>query len=85
MEKNKEIKRLLNGAECCIIVTDNGGGVIGDRTEVLSLYSVLTKNLAENFDKELLEKAFNRGFADEKELLTELKNKLDELFKKLGE
>ena len=85
MEEKKEIKRLLNGAECCIIATDNGSGVIGDRPKVLSLYSALTKNLAENFDKELLEKAFNRGFADEKELLTELKNALDELFKKLGE
>lgn len=84
-EQVRKIERLLDGAECCIIATDNGSGVIGDRPEVLSLYSALTKNLAENFDKELLEKAFNRGFADEKELLTELKSTLDELFKKLGE
>ena len=85
MENNKQIQKLLKGAECALVSTDKGIGVVGNASTVLVMYTLLTKNLAENLPKELIEDAFEKAFMNEKELLKELKDKLDELMKKMEE
>ena len=44
---------------------------------------MLTKNLAGDLPKELIEDAFQRGFKDAKELLNDLKDLIDDIYKKM--
>lgn len=83
MENNKQVQKLLKGAECVLIATDKGTGVVGEAPAVLTMYTMLTKNLAGDLPKELIEDAFQRGFKDAKELLNDLKDLIDDIYKKM--
>jgi hypothetical protein len=85
MENNKQVQKLLKGANGVLIATDNGVGVVGEAPAVLTMYSMLTRNLASQLPKELIEDAFKKGFKEPKELLKDLKDLIDDIQKKMGE
>jgi hypothetical protein len=82
--ENKDIEKLLKGAECVLIATDKGIGVVGTGVDVLTYYTALTSNLSKDIPQEMLENAFKRAFKKPSELLDELKGLLEELEKKAG-
>ena len=82
--EDKNIEKLLKGAECILIATDKGIGVVGTGVDILTYYTALTSKLSENIPKEVLENAFKRAFKKPSELLEELKGLLEELDEKVG-
>lgn len=81
--KTKDIERLIKGADAGILATQNGCILQGHPTEVMTLYTLITKQLAEDLDKKLLEHAFELAFKEPDELLGMVKEALETLKEKL--
>lgn len=64
----KEIKEILKGAENYIVASENGIAIEGNEPHILTLYAMITKAIAENNDKELIDEAYNLAFLSDKEL-----------------
>lgn len=83
MIKNEEdVKRLLTDSEGYIIATENGIGVIGKTSSILTYLIMLIKHCLENnvFSEELLNESLKLAKMDSKELAKEaLKHIKDEL------
>lgn len=85
MIDRKEIKKLLKGAEVCLIATDNGLKVEGDAPDILTVFSLMVRHLREDFSDEMLKRAFESGFKTDEELLKESLGMLKEAIGKLGD
>ena len=83
-EQKRNIEELLKGAECILIATDNGVGIVGTGVEVLTYYTQLTKQIAQNIDKEMLENAFQNAFKKPEELLDDIKGLLEKMKEMMG-
>ena len=76
--EKKQINKLLKNANCVLIATDNGTGVIGREPEVLACFTMLVKNLADDVEKERLQDKFDMAFKTTDELMQILNDKIKE-------
>lgn len=83
IEKEKNIKRLLKGANAHIIVTDKGIGIEGSGYQILPLFSMIVQTLKEDVSKKELERAFELGLKSAKELEEEALKVTKEIFEKI--
>lgn len=85
MENKKEIKKLLEGADVCLIATDKGTGVIGSTPEVLGLLVTAIKAVREckGVRDEEIEKAFELSTKSVEEVEKEAKDMLKKFLEKL--
>lgn len=83
MIKNEEdVKRLLTDSEGYIIASDNGVGVVGKTSSILTYFTLLVKYCLENnaFSEEMLNESLRLAKMDSKDLRKEaLKTIKDEL------
>lgn len=84
---NEEISELTNNATGLICVTDTGVVLRGSTPLLLTLYTVLTKEMQHlNFvDKDDIEKAFKLAFMNEDEKTELFSDLLDDMLKALNE
>ena len=91
--KNKEIDRqniekLLKGSRTILLATDNGIGVSGDLSHILTAYSFLTEKLIDGgVPKRYLKLAFNmvNEKKDKAKLNEKSKKELKDLLKEISE
>jgi len=80
--REKDVERLLKGAETIIISTDNGIGIEGKLVSTLGNFSMIVHQLVDGgCPKEYLKTAFELGLEDssDKENQNEEKDKLREM------
>lgn len=81
----KEIERLLKGSEeTFILVTKNGSGTVGYTHEILTLLTMLIRDVKkiEGITDEMIEEAFKLSSMNQKELLESVLEELKEIAKK---
>lgn len=66
-KENKAIDKIIDGAECIIIATTNGTGLVGPKGMMLNLLANLAFNFKEcGFEEKELIKAVEAGFRNNK-------------------
>lgn len=67
---NKNVKRLVNGAETIVLATENGMLIKGDMRSILSMLSTMIRQMRKEFDlnKEILATAIDLAFKTEEEI-----------------
>lgn len=83
MIDEKKIKKLLKNSNTCIMATDNGCAVIGNKIAVLTSLSMLLIQLNQDISKEELQRAFETAFKEPSEMLEDLLKMAKDLEKKL--
>ena len=86
MKHEKEIKELLKGSEdTYLIATKNGTAVVGYNSSVLSLLTMLIRDVrqCEGINEEMIDKAIQLSKASEKEILEDTLKMLQELINKI--
>lgn len=89
--ENKAIDKLIDGAECIIIASTNGTGLVGPKGMMLNLLANLAYNFKDcGFEEKELIRAVEAGFRnnkskDSKELDKETKEILKDIKKALEE
>ena len=84
---NKNVKRLVEGAETIILSTENGMLIKGDMASILSMLSTMIRQMRKEFDlnKEILATAIDLAFKNEEEILDEVLKILKADLKEEGE
>lgn len=84
---NKNVKRLVEGAETIILSTENGMLIKGDMESILSMLSTMIRRMRKEFDlnKEILATAIDLALKNEEEILDEVLKILKANLKEEGE
>ena len=85
MKNEKKIKELLKGSEdCLLVVTKNGAAVVGRGDEILTLLTLLLRNIKEckGCTDELIDEAVKLAKMTKEEIAIELLKKLKETIEK---
>ena len=71
---NKNVKRLVEGAETIVLTTENGILIKGDMGNILATLSVMFRQMKKEFNlnKEMLVTAIDLAFKNEEEILEEI-------------
>lgn len=71
---NKNVKRLVEGAETIILSTENGMLIKGDMKNILATLSIMFRQMKNEFNlnKEMLVTAIDLAFKNKEELLEEV-------------
>ena len=86
MIKNEEnVKRLLTDSEGYIIASENGVGVVGKTSSILTYLTLLVKHCLENnvFSEELLNESLRLAKLDSKELAKEALKRVKDVIKNM--
>ena len=85
MKNEKKIKELFKGSEdCLLVVTKNGTAVVGRGDEILTLLTLLLRNIKEckGCTDELIDEAVKLAKMTKEEIAIELLKKLKETIEK---
>lgn len=84
-QDKKKLKRIIDEAECIIVASDNAGGFIGSKEELLTLFTVIAEKLYYELEatEEELERCLNFSRMSNDELQKEVLNKLEALLEVL--
>ena len=71
---NKNVKRLVEGAETIVLTTENGILIKGDMGNILATLSVMFRQMKKEFNlnKEMLVTAIDLAFKNKEEILEEI-------------
>lgn len=86
MLKKKEVKQLLSGANCFLIATDKGVGIVGNDAEVCSMLTATIKEIRDNaprIDDKMIEQCYELSKLNGKELVVELLKNVKKAIEKI--
>lgn len=84
---NKNVKRLVEGAETIILSTENGMLIKGDMESILSMLSKMFRQMREELvlNKEMIIKTLDLAFETEEKILEEVLQLIKAIKEKEGE
>ena len=85
IQNEEDVKRLLTDSEGYIIASENGVGVVGKTSSILTYLTLLVKHCLENnvFSEELLNESLRLAKLDSKELAKEALKRVKDVIKNM--